>query len=317
LPAAVVRIHREIANKEGIIEQHLMRHFGDMPLDRIGTREIDAYVCKKSGERSKRTGKPLSASSIANHLGLLRRILKVAHRWEMITRVPDIQPPRKGTVDTYLSREETRVLIKSAEPLFRDLLLVAVRTGLRVGELRELRASDIDLAGARIRVSRQRTQEGKVTAPKYGKSRTVLVPSDALEQLRERVQDLGLGELVFAKPKGYKTPHRTKQAARGGEPWSHKELYNAVQRAGEAAGIERSIGVHTLRHTFATHAVATGVPLSVVSRQLGHTDIRTTMRYAHHAPELTPGIFDRLAEGEVADRATSVSGSVIQISKSA
>jgi integrase len=152
-----------------------------MPLDRIGTREIDAYVCKKSGERSKRTGKPLSASSIANHLGLLRRILKVAHRWEMITRVPDIQPPRKGTVDTYLSREETRALIKSAEPLFRDLLLVAVRTGLRVGELRELRASDIDLAGARIRVSRQRTQEGKVTAPKYGKSRTVLVPSDALE----------------------------------------------------------------------------------------------------------------------------------------
>jgi integrase len=131
------------------------------------------------------------------------------------------------------------------------------------------------------------------------------------------VQDLGLGELVFAKPKGYKTPHRTKQAARGGEPWSHKELYNAVQRAGEAAGIERSIGVHTLRHTFATHAVATGVPLSVVSRQLGHTDIRTTMRYAHHAPELTPGIFDRLSEGEVADRATSVSGSVIQISKSA
>jgi hypothetical protein len=50
------------------------------------------------------------------------------------------------------------------------------------------------------------------------------------------------------------------------------------------------------------------------SRQLGHKDIRTTMRYAHHAPELTPGIFDRLAEGEVADRATAVSGSGIQIS---
>jgi hypothetical protein len=52
-----------------------------------------------------------------------------------------------------------------------------------------------------------------------------------------------------------------------------------------AAKLEGSLGVHTLRHTFATHAVAAGVPLSVVSRQLGHADIHTTMGYAHHAPE--------------------------------
>jgi integrase len=70
--------------------------------------------------------------------------------------------------------------------------------------------------------------------------------------------------------------------ARGGEPWSHRDIFSAVQRASEAAQIGRSIGVHTLRHTFATHAVASGVPL-------------------------TPGIFDRLADGEVAERATAVS----------
>jgi integrase len=46
----------------------------------------------------------------------------------------------------------------------------------------------------------------------------------------------------------------------------------------------------------------------VVSRQLGHADIQTTMRYAHHAPELTPGIFDRLAEGDAASSAAQVSG---------
>lgn len=48
-----------------------------------------------------------------------------------------------------------------------------------------------------------------------------------------------------------------------------------VDKAGEAAGIERTVGVHALRHTFATQAVAAGVPLSVVSRQLGHADIQT------------------------------------------
>jgi excisionase family DNA binding protein len=293
----------EIANKQGIIDQHLAPHFGEMPISKIGTREIDAYVCKKARERSKRTGKPLSASTIANHLGLLRRMLKVAHRWELIDRVPEIQPPRKGTVDEYLSRAETRALLEHADPLLRDLFLVALRTGMRLGELRELRAHDIDLARARIRVTRQRTQEGDVTPPKYGKTRTVQVPADAVEILRKRLAGLERDELVFSKPKGYRAPHRGGRAARGGEPWSHKELYNAIQRAGEAAGIERSIGVHTLRHTFATHAVAAGVPLSVVSRQLGHSDVRTTMRYAHHAPELTPGIFDRLAEGDNTSRA--------------
>jgi excisionase family DNA binding protein len=307
----------ELANKQGIIDQHLMRYFGQLPLNRITTREIDAYVCEKTRERSKRTGKPLSASSLANHLGLLRRMLRVAHRWEMIDRVPEIQPPRKGTTDEYLNREETRALIQSAEPMFQDLILVIVRTGMRLGEVRELRKKDIHLDSARIRVARQRTQEGKVTTPKYGKARTVLVPIDALEVLRKRLQNLEPGELVFAKPKGYTAPHRPEPPAKGGEPWSHRDLWGVVQRATEAAGIDRNIGVHTLRHTFATHAVAAGVPLSVVSRQLGHRDIATTMRYAHHAPELTPGIFDRLAEGDSAEYATKVSGSVIQISKSA
>lgn len=134
-----------------------MRHFGQLPLNRITTREIDAYVCLKTRERSKRTGKPLSASSLANHLGLLRRMLRVAHRWEMIDRVPEIQPPTKGTTDEYLSREETRALIESADPMFRELILVVLRTGMRLGEVRELRKKDVHLDGGRIRVARQRT----------------------------------------------------------------------------------------------------------------------------------------------------------------
>ncbi|EDM76706.1 Phage integrase [Plesiocystis pacifica SIR-1] len=286
----------ELSNKRGTIEQHLSPYFGEMPLRRIGARQVDAYVCAKAQERSKRTGKPLSASTIANHLAVLRRMLKVAHRWELIDRVPDIQPPRKGTVDNYLSKREAQALLEHADPLTRDLFMLALRTGMRLGELRELRTGDVDLANGRIQVRRQRTQEGEVTPPKYGRKRTVQVPADALEVLRKRLAGLGRKELVFSKPKGYKAAHRGERAAKGGEPWSHKDLFNAVNRARAGAGIERSVGVHTLRHTFATHAVAAGVPLSLVSRQLGHSDVRTTMRYAHHAPELTPGIFDRLSE---------------------
>ena len=287
----------ELDNKRGIIEYHLEPFFGRMQLNKIGPRELDAYMCEKATQRSKRTGKPLSTSTLANHLALMRRILKVAHRWELITKVPEVVVPRKGSNENYLTRRETRALLDKVDPLFRDLVLVAVRTGMRLGELRELRIGDVDLRGARIRVKRQRTQSGQVKAPKGGKARTVQVPADAVAVLRRRVSGLERDELVFSKPAGYLAGHRTEESAQGGGPWSHKDIIGAVQRGAAAAQIDRSIGVHTLRHTFATHAVAAGVPLSVVSRQLGHADIQTTMRYAHHAPELTPGIFDRLAEG--------------------
>jgi integrase len=95
---------------------------------------------------------------MANHLGLLRRMLKVPHRWELITKLPEVILPRKGSAEHYLTRRETR-----------DLL-----------ELRELRVGDIDLRGARIRVKRQRTQRGKVKAAKGDKARTVQVPADAV-----------------------------------------------------------------------------------------------------------------------------------------
>jgi integrase len=211
-------------------------------------------------------------------------------------QTPRGDPAAQGSAEHYLTRRETRALLDKVDPLFRDLVLVEVRTGMRLGELRELRVGDIDLQGARIRVKRQRTQRGKVKAPKGDKARTVQVPADAVAVLRRRVSGLDRDDLVFSKPAGYVAGHRNGEPAQGGEPWSHKDIIGAVKRGGTAAKLEGSLGVHTLRHTFATHAVAAGVPLSVVSRQLGHADIHTTMRYAHHAPELTPGIFDRLAE---------------------
>ena len=283
-------------------------YFGRMLLQDINARQVDAYVCEKLTERSKRTGKPLSSSTIANHLGLLRRMLKVAHRWELIFKVPVIELPKKGAADNYLTRRETRRMVAKADPLFRDLILLALRTGMRLGELRELRVGDVNVAGARIRVSRQRTKEGTITKPKGGKLRTVQVPTDATLMLRKRLVGLEIDELVFGKPEGYLASHRSEAPAEGGEPWTHKEVFGAVSRAAKAATIGRNVGVHTLRHTFATQAIAAGVPLSIVSRQLGHADVQTTMRYAHHAPELTPGIFDRLADGSATPAGRSPSG---------
>jgi integrase len=210
----------ELANKRGIIEHHLEPFFGRMQLNKIGPRQLDAYVCEKSTQRSTRTGKPLTGSTMANHLGLLRRMLKVAHRWELITKLPEVILPRKGSAEHYLTRRETRALLDKVDPLFLDLVLVEVRTGMRLGELRELRVGDIDLQGARIRVKRQRTQRGQVKAPKGDKARTVQVPADAVVVLRRRVSGLDRDDLVFSKPAGCLAGNRNGEPAQGGEPWT-------------------------------------------------------------------------------------------------
>jgi integrase len=106
-----------------------------------------------------------------------------------------------------------------------------------------------------------------VKAAKGDKAQMVQVPADAVAVLRRRVSDLERDDLVFSTSPAVAAKNHRKAASR---------RYTATSS-------ERSNGA--------------GVPLSVVSRQLGHADIHTTMRYAHHAPELTPGIFDRLADG--------------------
>jgi hypothetical protein len=189
------------------------------------------YVCEKSTQRSTRTGKPLTGSTMANHLGLLRRMLKVAHRWELITKLPEVILPRKGSAEHYLTRRETRDLLDKVDPLFRDLVLLAVRTGMRLGSF--VRCGSATLTCGREDPGQAATtQRGKVKAPKGDKARTVQVPADAVAVLRCRVSGLDRDDLVFSKPAGYLVGHRNGEPAQGGQPWSpqgHHQRSSAVR----------------------------------------------------------------------------------------
>lgn len=161
---------------------------------------------------------------------------------------------------------------------WHSYVLVALRTGLRVGEMVALRwREDIDLKRGRLRVQRSHSEKRSgFQLPKNGKKRELPLTQDALGALRAHRQRSS-GMLVFP-------------SAEGGVMTREMPRWALIQIC-RGAGI-RSITNHVLRHSFASHAVMRGVPIRQVQEWMGHKEIEQTMRYSH----LSEGIGDSLIQ---------------------
>ena len=147
----------------------------------------------------------------------------------------------------------------------RDVALLEVLygAGLRVSELRELRRSDLFLDEGLLRVR-----------GKGAKERVVPVGQRATDAVRRYLGALW-PELDRGESEGavFLNQH--------GRPLSRMGVWTIVRRHVEAAGIEKRVTPHTLRHSFATHLLEGGADLAVVQELLGHADISTTQIYTH------------------------------------
>ena len=132
-----------------------------------------------------------------------------------------------------------------------DIIRLLLLTGCRKGEIVQLRWSEVDDG----RLILQESKTGRRTVPLSTKARAVL----------ER-QPRGTSPFVFPSPRDPSRPRSRNLAL-----W---------YRVRHEAGIEE-VRLHDLRHTVASHAVMNGVPVPVVSRLLGHSNVRMTLRYAH------------------------------------
>lgn len=146
--------------------------------------------------------------------------------------------------------------------------LIALNTGLRRGEITQLRWTDIDLAGKRVTVRAGYAKSGKV--------RHVPLNSEALGVLKR-----------------YAKQHQGK-----GELFGLSCLAKSWGRLMTAAKIE-DFRFHDLRHTFASKLVMAGVDLNTVRELLGHGDIKMTLRYAHLAPEHKAAAVETLVKKRV------------------
>ena len=175
-----------------------------------------------------------------------------------------------NTIVRYLAEEERERLLKACKLSdaihLYPIVVVALNTGMRKGEILNLRWRDIDLANRFIHVE----------TSKSGKRRDVPMNKFLTETVRFDIKKPG-SEYVFCNDKG--------------NPFIHVD--RSFETALKRAGI-RNFRFHDLRHTFASYLVMAGVSIYTVSKLLGHSSVRVTERYAHLSPKETVAAVDLL-----------------------
>lgn len=246
--------------KRLILNKHLLPFFGRLVLRDITGETIERYKAAKLKTR-------LSPKTVNNHLAILSKGLHTAERWKRLERAPEVQLLRAAPPDIkVLSREECeRLLSVTIEPHWRLLILLAIHTGLRRGELLALEWSDVDLDNQVLRV-RQNYVMGQIGTPKNHKVRYVPMSEGLNAALRPLRRPDGL---VVRNPEG--------------KPFSTNGAHKAMHRASERAGVPLG-GWHRLRHTFATQLVQGRLPSEQLMQWMGHSTIAMTQRYTHLAP---------------------------------
>jgi integrase len=154
----------------------------------------------------------------------------------------------------YLTTDEVTKLLPACAPDFRKLVQAALTTGMRYGELTRLKAEDVNLEDASVYVSKS----------KNGEARWVYLNAEGIELFASLTAGRRKAELLFSKANG--------------QPWLKSEQQRPMNAACIAAGID-GMTMHIARHTYASHALMGGMPLEVLQRQLGHKDLRITMRH--------------------------------------
>jgi integrase len=231
-----------------------------------------------------------SPKTIANYHGLLYAMLKDATRQGLRANNPcdGVKLPVRedDTEDdnekVFLTEPEFERLHRCIAADAQDLVLAAVGTGLRWGEITALKVKDLDLEAAvptlRVRRAWKRSGRGEFAVegdrgaylgtPKTKLSRRQITLAPPVATVfRRAVERKGPEDLVFTAPEG--------------GPWNRHNFYGRrwqkAVRAAQAAGLAKRPRFHDLRHSHAAWLISAGVPLPVIQRRLGHHSIQITV----------------------------------------
>jgi site-specific recombinase XerD len=201
----------------------------------------------------------LSASTLNQAIGAVRFFFNAVLHREWPLELQYQRAPQR--VPVTMSREEVgRLLSKVAGLRERAAMEIAYAAGLRLNEVLHLKVTDIDSGQMIVRV-----EQGKGK-----KDRNVMLSLALLEMLRAYWRQ--------SRPRVWLFPGQT-----GQRPLHPTVLQRAFQQAKQEARITKPVSFHSLRHSFATHLLESGVDVRTIQVLLGHRSLGSTQRYVHVA----------------------------------
>ena len=237
----------------------IVRFFGDKPLRSIGRRDIDGLRESLRVERI-RGNRRRSPTTVLKYLRVAHRMFRIAYDWELISNNPCAHmtfPSPTKPQDRHLSPAEFRALHAGAPSWLRPILVFAVATGMRRGEVAALRWEHVDRTAGLVWVP---------TETKTGR-RPVRLSEHASRVLCDIKRHVD--GFVFHTAQGQPFDSESRRTA----------LTRGTRLAAARVGVP-NVTFHCLRHTFASWAVRAGTPLYEVQHLLGHSSPAMTQRYA-------------------------------------
>ena len=282
-----IQVHRpsSAAHYETMLRRHVYPSLGDVPLSAISPSHIQAWVKRISGT--------LKPSTVQVVHGIVASCMKSAVRDRRIasnpcdgTQLPKVEP-RQVVVPT---DEQVATLHASISPEYAALVHLCAATGLRQGEAFGLTVDRVDFLRGVVKVDRQAVvlarQPITFGPPKRDASyRDIPIPRDVVEALSAHIAAHGLGEhgLIFhAEDGGF--VRRSTFSAKVWKPARAK------------AGLADRVGLHALRHYYASRLIRYGESVKTVQKRLGHASAQETLdTYGHLWPDADERTRDAVA----------------------
>jgi len=293
--AAFRRLHRSPRTEEAYTHwiRALIRYHGRRHPRDLGPADLTAFLNHLAVER--RASASTQNQALCAVVFLYRHVLG-----RPMPELEGLQRARRPQhLPAVLSRREVLLFLDHLDPSFRLVAHLLYGSGLRLSECLSIRIKDVDLDRRQIMVRRGKGEH----------DRPALLPARLrgdLEVQIERVRDRHRAELAAGRGE-VDLPYALREKLPGaasslawqylfpasrvcpdpatGRPVLHHVHETAVQKAvtaaARAAGIDKRVSCHTLRHSFATHLLEAGTDIRTIQTLLGHKDVRTTMIYTH------------------------------------
>jgi integrase len=224
----------------------------------LGTANLKNITALRVEEFQQNRVREVAPATVNRETALLKHMFNMAERWGFYQGSNPVRwvkfLPEDNLQFQTVSEQDERRLLECSPPYLRELIVFAINTGLRYGDLLDLKWEEVDIEERRLSLIMGKTRR-RLEVPLNDTTAAIIAEKHAVRH----------GPYVFYNP------------ATGDRFLNLKSGFKAILKRAGLTGITW----HTLRHTFASRLTRSGVDLVTVKELPGHSSINTTMRYAH------------------------------------